>query len=341
MREPDIICTLGTTTDDPKVLEEMVKHGMVCARMNTAYACIEDYQVRLDLLKSVTDIPMMMDLKGPQVRLEAQQPIPIQRGDIVYVGFDDEPFHFTKDFYNDVDEGDLVLFENGTITTTVAKKRLHTLHLMVDEPGEGQLHKKMGVNVPGKYLNVARLSDKDVEVIDFSLQNQVEYLALSFVRNYGDVKNLYDTVNQRRRMLGVEHSPAYIAKIEDKYGVSNSKKIIKKAQRDGIPLEVMIARGDMFVELPYHLMPVCQRYLTKLCKKNGVYVITATGILASMQYNAQPSRAELNDLDTILRQGPSAIMFSGETSNGVDPVRVVKTADEYIQGFYERLRRQE
>ena len=178
MKKPKIIATLGTTTDSKIVLEQMIVEGMRCARMNTAYATIDEYQARLDMLRDIAPVDVMMDIKGPQVRLEADRAYQIEEEDMIIVGFKNEPIHFNKNFYDDVDAGDEVLIENGTIKTHIAKKKEGKLHLMIDEPGEGQIHKQMGINVPGIYLNVSKLSSKDKEVIDFTLKNNIEYIMM-------------------------------------------------------------------------------------------------------------------------------------------------------------------
>ncbi len=324
MRRPKIIATLGTTTDSRKVLEQMVAEGMSCARMNTAYATIDEYQQRLDLLREVASIDVMMDIKGPQVRLSADQPYQIDPGDIVYVGFADEPLHFNKDFYSDVNAGDEVLLENGTIRTRITTKQDRRLSLRIDEAGEGMIRRQMGVNVPGRYLNVPKLSQKDCEVIDFSVRNSVEYIALSFVRDYSDIYNLQDTIRHYKAGHDSQHDVRIIAKIEDRNGIENLPDILKQSRKSGIPLSVMVARGDLYVELPKGVLPYAQEEMISLCSRNRIFVITATGILESLQYQREPTRAEVCDVYNALLQGSDALMLSGETSNSVDPVNAVR-----------------
>ncbi len=336
-KKPKIICTLGTTTDEKSILEGMVKAGMRCARMNTAYAKIEEYQARVELLRSVGDIPVMMDLKGPQVRLAASDAIPIEHDDIIIAGFKDEPVHFSKDFYKDVKVNDLVFIENGDIRTKVSNKRNNIISLKVIEPGPGMIHKQMGVNVPGKYLDVELLSKKDKEVIDFSIKNNIEYIALSFVRDHNDIKNLCLYIEEQKEVLGEheDYKPGIVAKIEDRYGITNLRDIIRYSNNNDINLSVMFGRGDYAVERPIVELPFAQEYLVNTCRKHGVLSIIGTGILESMQYGYQPTRAETGDVFNILRQGADAFMLSGETSNSYsDPVNTTQKLKSMVDLYY-------
>lgn len=339
MKRPKIICTLGTTTDSMEVLEDMARYGMSCARLNTAYATMDEYQARIDMLREVSRIPIMMDIKGPQVRLEADRPYQIETGDIAYVGFGDESLHFSKKFYDDVEIGDNVLFENGTIKTRIKSKSGNTLALSVLEPGEGMLHKQMGVNVPGKYLNVQKLSQKDLDVIELAVRNNVEYIALSFARDYEDVANLKNAIEIQKKKYSCKKDIGIIAKIEDRFGIKNLDDIISKSKANGIRLSIMVARGDLYVELPKGELPIAQEQIIRKCREKGIFVITATGILESMQKNSEPSRAEVNDVYTALMQGSNALMLSGETSNGSDPARVVKQLSDLITLYRRRAGR--
>jgi pyruvate kinase len=333
MKKPKIICTLGTTTDDKRVLEEMVKAGMQCARMNTAYATIPEYQERLDLLREVADVDVMMDIKGPQVRLAADNAYPIEEGDIIYAGFKDEPIHFNKDFYQDVKIGDRLLIENGTIETKVRSKGNRRLALDIVEPGEGVIHKQMGVNVPGRYLHVQRLSKKDLQVANFAVENDVEYIALSFVRKYSDVANLQRAINILKNKHGKDNDIGIVAKIEDGYGITNLQDIIGKSRQAGINLSVMVARGDMYVELPRGQLPYAQEGIIQVCRENNVFVITGTGVLESLQYQQHPTRAEVNDVYNAMVQGSNALMLSGETSNSCDPANATRVLAGLIDGY--------
>lgn len=333
--KPKIICTLGTTTDSKEVLEEMVKHGMQCVRMNTAYATIEEYQQRLAMVREVDpDIEVMMDIKGPQVRLFADASYPINEGDVLITGFKDEPLRFSKNFYNDIAVGDTLLIDNGTIETIISKKQDNKLHLRVIDPGEeSMLCKQRGVNIPGKYLNVSRLSRKDLEVIDFAVQNNVDYIALSFTRNFEDVNNLYEVIEESKKELGNTKEIGIELKIEDKFGMENLSDILTKCYEKQIKVSVMVARGDLFVELPKEELPYAQERIVHICKEYQVPVTIGTGVLESMQYEFEPTRAEVIDVYQGLQQGVDAFMLSGETSNGHDPAAVVAMLENVIERY--------
>jgi pyruvate kinase len=343
MKKPKIICTLGTTTDNKETLEDMIDNGMVCARMNTAYASIDEYQNRYDLLKEAEQkagkhVDVMMDLKGPQVRLCTNVISPINKDDIVYAGFGSDSksaISFSKNFYKDVEVGDIVLLENGTIKTEIIKKKNDELHLLINDSGEGAIKPCMGVNVPGKYLHVSRLSKKDMQVIDFCVRNEVEYIALSFVRDYTDIACLQKFIDIYKNKYNSEHKIGIIAKIEDINGINNLDNIICESKKNDINLSVMVARGDLSVELPVEQLPYVQNKIIDTCKKYNVFNIVATGVLESMQYNNVPTRAEVNDVYCGLREGTNAFMFSGETSNGKNPAKVVETLSKIMNNYYD------
>lgn len=334
-----IICTLGTTTDDRSVLEDMIASGMSCARMNTAYASIGDYQKRLDLLRSVAHIPVMMDLKGPEARLISDRPYPIDKGTYVDIGFRDETISFNKDFYKDLVLKDDIYLENGTIHLKVRCKRDRQVRLEVIDPGEGEIRSGMGVNVPGRYLDVERLSAKDYSVIDFAIQNHVEYLALSFVRDHQDILNLEQAIENIRDMYPGSIRPKMVAKIEDSYGIDNLDAIIKSAAEEGQELDVMAARGDLGVELPIEKLPFAQQQIIRTCKKHNTYVITATDLLGSMQYGYMPTRSEVCDVYNALNMGSDALMLSGETSNSRNPVGAVQMLHSIIEKYEKNFNR--
>jgi len=336
--KPKIVCTLGTTTDDKEVLRKMVRYGMNCARFNTAYASIEEYSRRIADLRSIARVPIMMDLKGPQIRLKADYNARVQEGDVITIGFGREPFHFTKDFYDSLELEDKVLFENGTIETTVCKKNHFNkrVHLAVEKAGDGNFHKDMGVNIPGRYIDVERLSKKDKQVIDFSIKNNVEYLALSFVRDRSDVANLYEHIRRRTAELkGTNYSNeiGIVAKIEDKNGIDNLESILQYANSKKMNFSIMIARGDMHVELPIHKIPMYQKNIIGRCKEYGVKVVTATGFLESMTKQDKPTRAEVSDAANAVLDGSDALMLSGETSNSEYPAEAVQMLSTIMKEY--------
>lgn len=215
--------------------------------------------------------------------------------------------------------------------------------LLVENPGNSNFHKDMGANVPGRYLHVDRFSKKDLKVIDFSVKNNLEYIALSFTRDAEDVQELDKVIRQAGKKYDKRKKPTIILKIEDKYGIENLEKILVYARKRNIKLGVMVARGDMTVELPYYKMPAYQKYIINKCKEYRVPVAVATGLLCSMTENNHPARAEISDVANAVLDGSDALMLSAETSNSQNPVLAVKTlseiAREYMPKHPQRTRR--
>lgn len=338
--KPRIVCTLGTTTDYDSVLEKMIQHGMTGVRMNTAYATIPEYNERIDQVKKFKpDIKVMMDVKGPQVRLGEFPFQTISKDKEILVGFPDEfgrtrnMIYFNKDFYSDLKVGDCVLFENGTIESQVIAKYGQDVRLRIIEPGDGILHKYMGVNVPGTYLNVDKLSQKDKDVIAWGMEKGIDQIALSFTRDISDLKNCYDY------MKSIDEEKAKKTeinlKIEDKFGVENLNNILDYAKKEDINVSVMVARGDLFVELGPAELPLAQEYIVKTCQKKEIDVMVGTGILDSMNQADRPTRAETTDIYNILKSGVNYFMLSGETSNSKHPALVVETLKKSVDRFYE------
>ncbi|MBI2626098.1 MAG: hypothetical protein HYW69_00705 [Candidatus Nealsonbacteria bacterium] len=331
---PKIICTLGTTTDDESVLRQMIEYGMAAARINTAYATIPEYKKRIEAVRRLAKIPIILDLKGSQIRLLTNNRYSIEPGEEFSVGFKAGDISFNYDFFEDISPGDIILFENGTIKTVVAEKKNRYLALRVIEAGEGRLRNHMGVNIPGKvFRNIPLLSEKDMEVIDFALKEKIEYLAISFVRKSEDVFNLAD------RLAG-GNPPRIIIKIEDPVGAKNLQQIIRESRNRSIELIVMIGRGDLFVEAPKHRLPFIQKEIIKICKELSTEVIVATGLLESMQFNPYPTRSEVCDTANAVFDGADWLMLSAETSNSSYPAEAVKMLKSVIEGCQEYLKRQ-
>jgi pyruvate kinase len=282
--------------------------GMDVVRINTAHGDFEQYDTIIERTRSVGEIPIMMDLKGPEVRVRTETPRAVEVGDEVIAGFDDEEFTFSYDFYDEVDVGDKLTIDNGTIGAIVERKDEGKLHLrMLDQ---GVIQRNKGVNIPGKRLNVPRLSEKDLQAIEYAIAKNVEFLALSFVRDASDVANL-------RRRVG-SGPQAIIAKIENQEGVWNASEILEEADA------LMIARGDLGVEIEYQKVPLIQKDLIRRCNQRGKVVIIATQMLESMVDKPNPTRAETSDVANAILDGSDAVMLSEETAVGKYPVRAVE-----------------
>jgi pyruvate kinase len=280
--------------------------GMNGARINTAYGTLDTYRAMISSIREVADVPIIIDVKGPEIRLKAKQRKTVNKGDTLDVG-KNERISFNSDIYKDVDVGDLVLIDNGKLRTTVKEKRRDSLKLLAATNGEVDDGK--GVNIPNKKLTVPTLSSRDLEIIEFAKKKDVEFIALSFTRNAEDVNNL------RREANGFKG--AVIAKIENSEGVENFNEILDAA--DG----VMVARGDLGVEIKPEKVPHVQKSIIRKCNQRGKIVVTATEMLESMTHQPSPTRAEVSDVANAILDGTEVTMLSGETAVGQYPVESV------------------
>lgn len=325
MRKTKIVCTLGPATDDLKVLESMIEEGMNVARFNFSHGTYDEHLERLEELKQARRdksryVAALLDTKGPEIRvrkfkdglinLEAEQEFTLTTRDIEG---DNKIVSVTyKDFPNDVCIGTRVLIDDGLIELRVIDKNETDVKCVVVNPGPVSNNK--GVNLPGTVVSMPYMSDKDVEDINFAVDNDFDFIAASFVRTAGDVLKIKRILEERNCS-----TIAIIAKIENKQGVENIDEILQVS--DG----VMIARGDMGVEIPYEDVPVIQKMIIKKAAKAGKMTITATQMLESMMKNPRPTRAETADVANAVFDGTGAIMLSGETAVGKYPVEAVKT----------------
>lgn len=315
VKKTKIICTIGPSSLSRHTLEKMYRAGMNGARINTAYGTLEQYRAIIRTLRKVADIPTIVDLKGPEIRLKTRAKTTINEGDVLQVG-KNERISFNNDIYYDLSKGDAVLIDNGRLKTEVVEKQKGVLKLLARSSGE--IDNGKGVNIPNKKLAVPALSKRDLEIVDLVEEDDVEFIALSFTRNAQDVNNL------KKRLGGFKGG--IIAKIENSEGVYNFDEILNTA--DGI----MVARGDLGVEIEPEKVPLIQKSIIKKCNQNGKTVVTATEMLESMTYQPIPTRAEVSDVANAILDGTEVIMLSGETAIGHYPVESVlmmsKIADE-------------
>jgi pyruvate kinase len=276
------------------------------ARINTAYGTLDLYRVIISSLREVADIPIIIDVKGPEIRLKTKGRRAVNKGDVLEVG-KDEKISFNNNIYGDVDVGDNVLIDNGRLRTRVVEKQKGVLKLLATASGE--IDDGKGVNIPNKKLAVPTLSSKDLEIVDLAKENDVEFIALSFARNPQDVNNLKKVTNGFKG--------AIIAKIENSEGVDKFDEILDVA--DGI----MVARGDLGVEIEPEKVPYIQKLIIRKCNQKGKIVVTATEMLESMTYQPIPTRAEVSDVANAILDGTEATMLSGETAIGQYPVESV------------------
>ena len=306
MKKTKIICTIGPASLSQNILTKMYRAGMNGARINTAYGTLDQYRLIISSLREVADIPIIIDIKGPEIRLKTKGRRIINKGDVLEVG-KDEIISFNNNIYEHLDVGDNVLIDNGRLRTQVIGKQESALKLLAATSGE--IDDGKGVNIPNKKLAVPTLSNKDLEIIDLATENDAEFIALSFTRNAQDVNNL------KKKAKGFKG--AIIAKIENSESIDKFNEILEAA--DGI----MVARGDLGVEIEPEKVPLMQKLIIRKCNQRGKTVVTATEMLESMTYQPIPTRAEVSDVANAILDGTEVIMLSGETAVGKYPVESV------------------
>lgn len=325
MRKTKIVCTLGPATDNEDVLRQMMLEGMNVARCNFSHGTYEDHKKRMDMVKKLRrevgkPVAILLDTKGPEVRVKdfKEGKVTLEEGQLFTLTADE--VEGTKDIvsvtynrlYEDLEEGMRVLIDDGLIEMTVEKVDKNNIVCRVINGGVVSNHK--GVNVPDVDLSMPYISDKDREDILFGIEQDVDFIAASFVQKKEDILQLRKLLEKN----GGEDI-RIIAKIENAQGVTNVDDIIEVS--DGI----MVARGDMGVEIPYEEVPVIQKKIINKVYRSGKQVITATQMLESMIKNPRPTRAETTDIANAVYDGTSAIMLSGETAAGAYPVEAVRT----------------
>ena len=326
MRKTKIVCTLGPATDREGVLRDMMLAGMNVARFNFSHGTHPEHKARLDAVKALReelDLPVaaMLDTKGPEVRLRSFRngAVELAAGQEFALTTEDVEGDETRcaityaALPQDVNAGDTILLDDGLVRLTVLETTSKTIRCRVENSGAMKDHK--GVNIPGVSLSMPYMSQQDKDDILFGVEQGFDFIAASFVRCAADIRDI-------RRVLDAAHSRIrIIAKIENQEGVSNLREIL--AEADG----VMVARGDMGVEIDFTEIPAIQKDMIAQCVACGKPVITATQMLDSMVENPRPTRAEITDVANAIYDGTSAIMLSGETAAGKYPVEAVRTMD--------------
>ncbi|MBP3475180.1 MAG: pyruvate kinase [Lachnospiraceae bacterium] len=325
MRKTKIVCTLGPSTDNESVLKQMMIEGMNVARCNFSHGTYDEHKKRMDMVKKLRKevgkpVAVLLDTKGPEVRVKdfKEGKVTLEEGQLFTLTA--EEVEGTKDkvsvtynrLYEDLEVGMRVLIDDGLIEMKVEKVNKNDIVCRVINGGVVSNHK--GVNVPDVDLSMPYISDKDREDILFGISQDVDFIAASFVQKKEDILQLRKLLEKN----GGEDIKI-ISKIENAQGVANIDDIIEVS--DGI----MVARGDMGVEIPYEEVPVIQKKIIKKVYRAGKQVITATQMLESMIKNPRPTRAETTDIANAVYDGTSAIMLSGETAAGAYPVEAVRT----------------
>jgi pyruvate kinase len=326
MRKTKIVCTIGPSTDNEDVMRGLMISGMNVARFNFSHGDYETHKMRFEMVKKLReelDLPIatLLDTKGPEIRLGKfvnDEPVEIHDGDTYILTTEDVPCTDKigsvsfKNLTKDVSAGTRILINDGVIEMIAEKVTGKEITCRIIHGGK--LSNNKGVNVPGVKLSMPYLNERDMNDLEFGAKMGFDFIAASFVRTAADINYLRKFTHS----LGW-FDVRIIAKIENIDGVENIDEILQAA--DGI----MVARGDMGVEIPFEKIPAIQKEIIKKGYNAGRQVITATQMLESMITNPRPTRAEITDVANAIYDGTSAIMLSGETAAGMYPVEAVKT----------------
>ena len=341
MRRAKIVCTMGPAVEADGKVEQLIAAGMNMARLNLSHGSYVEHQSRLDAVRNAAKkagvpVAILVDLQGPKIRLArfANGPHDLSRGDVFTITTED--IEGTKDrvgttykgLPGDCKAGDRILIDDGKVTVEVTSVTKTDVITKVIEPGAVSNNK--GINLPGVAVSVPALSEKDIEDLRWGLKAGADFIALSFVRSADDITDVHRIMDEEGIRVPV------IAKIEKPQAVANLEEIVEAF--DGI----MVARGDLGVELPIEDVPLVQKHCIELARNAAKPVIVATQMLESMISNSRPTRAEATDCANAVLDGADALMLSGETSVGAFAIEAVQTMARIIQkteeGGLERIR---
>ena len=323
MRKTKIVCTIGPASESEEMLEKLMNAGMNVARLNFSHGSHEEHKARIDTIRKVAKrlnktIGLLLDTKGPEIRTHNMKDglIVLEKGKEVIVSMNEvegtpEKFSVTyENLINDVNIGSYILLDDGLVELQVKEINKDKGEVKCDILNTGELKNKKGVNLPGVKVN---LPDKDADDIRFGIKENVDFIAASFVRRPSDVLDIRQILEEEKAEITI------FPKIENQEGIDNIEEILEVS--DGL----MVARGDMGVEIPPESVPMVQKDLIRKCNKLGKPVITATQMLDSMQRNPRATRAEASDVANAIYDGTDAVMLSGETAAGQYPEEAVKT----------------
>lgn len=323
MKKTKIVCTIGPSSETREVLKDMMLAGMNAARLNFSHGSHEEHKKKIDLVKELRQelcipVPLILDTKGPEIRTGtfAEKAVNLVEGqDFVIttepvIGTNEICSVSYAELVNDVHPGDRLLIDDGLVGLVIKNAEGNKIYCTVENGGEIKDYKS--VNLPGVKVKLPAVTEKDKEDIIFGIEQDMDFIAASFVRKASDLKEM-------RQFLDAHggESVQIIAKIENKEGVDNIREIIAEADA------VMVARGDLGVEIPAEQVPLIQKRIIHLCNIEGKPVITATQMLDSMIRNPRPTRAEVADVANAIFDGTDAIMLSGESASGRYPLEAV------------------
>ncbi len=323
-RKTKIICTLGPAVDSDDIVRDLMLTGMNVCRLNMSHGDYAEHQQRIDRVKRIRKelnlpVALLLDTKGPEIRTGCfeNDKVHLDEGDNVVISHKDvlgtkEKFSISyKDLHLDVETGSRILIDDGLIELQVTGIKSKDIYCTVLNGGD--VSNRKSINVPDVKLNLPSLTDKDREDILFAVKNDFDFIAASFVRKARDVQEIRNILDHAG-----EHGICMISKIENKEGIDNFEEILKVS--DGI----MVARGDLGVEIPAAEVPAVQKRCIQSCHQAGKISITATQMLDSMIRNPRPTRAEVSDVANAIYDGTSAVMLSGETASGKYPIESLK-----------------
>ncbi|WPB72787.1 pyruvate kinase [Archangium violaceum] len=328
MRKAKIICTLGPSSDSAEVIEELIRSGMNVARLNFSHGSHDQHRRRVNLIRRASKklgmpVAILQDIQGPKIRLGKFEGgcLEVKTGQTVVVttrellGCENIIPTPIRSLPRDVEPGHPILLDDGRVRLRVKKVQGKDVTCTVELGGMLKDHK--GLNLPGAHVSVPTITEKDAEDLAFGQEVGVDYVALSFVRTANDIK-------EARKLVAKLNTPL-IAKIEKPQAVANLEAIAREA--DGI----MVARGDLGVEMPLEKLPAIQKRMVATVNRMGGLVIVATEMLESMVNNARPTRAEVSDVANAILDGADAVMLSGETAAGKYPVQAVATMARIVE----------
>ena len=331
MKKTKIVCTMGPNTDNREIMKELALNGMDVARFNFSHGDHAEHKHRLEILESVREelgipIASLLDTKGPEIRtgkLKDGKKVTLKEGDLYTLTTEEIVGDETRGYINyaglaeDVKPGDRILIDDGLIELHVRKVNGTDIVCRIENGGE--LGEKKGVNVPGVRVKLPALTDKDKEDIRFGVDAGFDFVAASFVRNADAIREIREILDEKGSAMQI------IAKIENEEGIENIDSIIEAS--DGI----MVARGDMGVEIPAEKVPHIQKMIIRKCNLACKVVITATQMLDSMIRNPRPTRAEVSDVANAVYEGTDAVMLSGETAMGSYPIEAVRMMSQIAE----------
>ena len=341
MRRTKIICTLGPATQSPEAIRQLIEAGMNVARLNFSHGTYEEHKMMIDTVKEQAmrlDLPVgiLLDTKGPEIRtgVVPEEGVMLEEGQDFLLDRDEavgsaQRVSITYDkLWQEVAVGSPILLDDGLIELKVVEITAGQIAAQVVHGG--LLKSRKGVNVPGGAARLPALTEKDIQDIEFGLDNDVDFIAASFTRKASDILEVLKIVERRQARVKI------IAKIENREGVENVDSILNVA--DGI----MVARGDLGVEIPVEEVPIHQKDIIRQCNQMGKTVIVATQMLDSMMRQPQPTRAEASDVANAILDGADAIMLSGETASGKFPREALEMMDRLARRseeiFFQRRR---